>query len=95
MQNFNFPNRGVWNVAYISKAILMKGDFLRKFNETKINHLELKESIFNPEMNYPEMSSMHSTDVNFCQSIRKRMIFMFVSNLKPFGYLVNKDDSRS
>ncbi|XP_063799940.1 procollagen-lysine,2-oxoglutarate 5-dioxygenase 1 [Pseudophryne corroboree] len=63
---------GIWNVPYISNVYLVKGSVLRN----KLNQYD----VFRGGNLDPDMA--------FCYNVRQQGIFMFVTNLQPFGHIL-------
>jgi len=62
---------GIWNVAYIAEAYLLKTEML-KWIESRTSSLDL-------------YSGYYESDMNFCQHLRNEGVFMYVTNQLKFG----------
>ncbi|XP_006016301.1 procollagen-lysine,2-oxoglutarate 5-dioxygenase 1, partial [Alligator sinensis] len=67
---------GIWNVPYISNIYLIKGKTLRS---------ELDQGNF-------FQSSKLDADMAFCQNVRDRGVFMFLTNRHPFGHILSLEN---
>ena len=71
----NLKRKGIWNVPYIYGTILIKNNkfnIISKILEKAPNNEDLNEDL----------------DMYFCRILREKNIFMFVCNLKEFGYII-------
>ncbi|XP_066493442.1 procollagen-lysine,2-oxoglutarate 5-dioxygenase 1 [Tiliqua scincoides] len=67
---------GLWNVPYISSIYLIKGSILRG---------QLAQTnLFH--------SGKLDADMAFCHNIREQGIFLFVTNLQPFGHILSLEN---
>lgn len=71
----NYERRGVWNVPFISQAVLMAGSWLRRTAHDLPSWA----------------SDVFDTNMAFAAWMRQRGIFMYVSNLHDYGHLLNAD----
>uniref|UniRef100_A0AAV2M1Z1 Procollagen-lysine,2-oxoglutarate 5-dioxygenase 1 n=1 Tax=Knipowitschia caucasica TaxID=637954 RepID=A0AAV2M1Z1_KNICA len=71
--------QGLWNVPYVSSVYLLKGSLLRN----QLQDLSL----------YQEPGV--DPDMAFCQTLRNREIFMFVTNLQTFGRILSTENYRT
>nr|XP_057906612.1 procollagen-lysine,2-oxoglutarate 5-dioxygenase 1 isoform X2 [Doryrhamphus excisus] len=67
---------GIWNVPYITSVYLMKADLLRS---------ELSDSdLFH--------SQSLDSDMAFCQHVRNKGVFMYVTNMQTFGRILSTEN---
>uniref|UniRef100_A0A665VTD4 Procollagen-lysine,2-oxoglutarate 5-dioxygenase 1 n=1 Tax=Echeneis naucrates TaxID=173247 RepID=A0A665VTD4_ECHNA len=70
---------GVWNVPYVSSVYLIKADLLR----TELTEYDL----FN--------SNSLDSDMAFCDNVRNKGIFMYVSNMHNFGRILSTENYKT
>ncbi|XP_061128081.1 procollagen-lysine,2-oxoglutarate 5-dioxygenase 1 isoform X1 [Syngnathus typhle] len=67
---------GIWNVPYITNVYLMKASLLRS---------ELSDDdLFHSNPNDPDMA--------FCQHVRDKGVFMYVTNMETFGHVLSTEN---
>ncbi|XP_066463567.1 procollagen-lysine,2-oxoglutarate 5-dioxygenase 1 [Eleutherodactylus coqui] len=67
---------GIWNVPYIANVYLVKGSVLRK----ALNQYELFHS------------GRLDPDMAFCDNVRRKGVFMFVTNRQSFGHILSLEN---
>lgn len=67
---------GVWNVPYVSSVYLVKASLLRS------------------ELSDYELFTLHGLDPDmaYCHNIREKEIFMYVTNMQPFGRILSTEN---
>lgn len=68
--------QGVWNVPYVSSVYLIRGSLLRS---------ELQDKTLYESHNL-------DPDMALCDNVRNQGVFMFVTNLQPFGRILSTEN---
>ena len=83
---------GVWNVAFVSAAVLLKGAWLSGQGEPPLFYSEDFDSDMTFAAWMREKVGFSSTLTNDHPHTPPQGNFMYVSNLEEYGHLINADD---